>query len=100
MAGQEGQGVSSNVSVLYDPETHTINNATVDGKAIDPDARYRVATIDYLAAGNDYMTPLKRARTLARSKEILYEALISYIEKGRLDSIFSNPDDNERMTSK
>ncbi len=45
------------------------------------------------------MTPLKRAVTLAKSKEILYEALIGYIEAGHLDAILANPDDTPRMTS-
>ncbi len=100
MVGQDGQGVSSNVSVVYDPETHAINRATIDGSPIDPARRYRLATIDYLAAGNDYMTPLKRATILARSKEILYETLIDYIENGKINNLLSHPDDNERMTSK
>lgn len=99
MSGQEGQGVSSNVKVLYDPSTHKLNSVTIDGRPIDPTRHYRLATIDYLAAGNDYMTPLKRAVTIAKSKEILYEALIGYIEAGRLDSILANPDDTPRMTS-
>lgn len=99
MTGQEGQGVSSNVRVLYDPETHTINSATIDGRPIDPSRRYRLATIDYLAAGNDYMTPLKNATRLATSNEILYEALIEYISSGRLDGILARPDDSPRMTA-
>lgn len=99
MSGQEGQGVSSNVKVLYDPSTHAVNSVTIDGRQVDPAKRYRVATIDYLAAGNDYMTPLTRGTMLARSNEILYEALIEYIAAGRLDSIFANPDDTPRMSS-
>lgn len=99
MVGQEGQGVSSNVSVLYDPATHAINHAKIDGKPIDPKRRYRLATIDYLASGNDYMTPLQRATTLARSREVLYQTLIDYISQGKLNRLISNPDDNERMRS-
>ncbi|MDE6205870.1 MAG: 5'-nucleotidase C-terminal domain-containing protein [Duncaniella sp.] len=91
--------MSSNVKVLYDPSTHKVNSVTVDGRQIDPNRHYRLATIDYLAAGNDYMTPLKRAETIAKSKDILYEALIDYIEAGRLNSILANPDDTPRMTS-
>lgn len=98
MTGQEGQGVSSNVKVIYDPSTFEINTITIDGKPVDPKRHYRLATIDYLAAGNDYMTPLKRATLMASSKEILYEALIEYIEQGRLKDILSNPDDKTRMT--
>lgn len=99
MVGQEGQGVSSNVKVLYDPSTHAVNSVTIDGRPVDRNRRYRLATIDYLAAGNDYMTPLTRAVTLARSREVLYETLIDYILSGRLDSLLAHPDDTPRMTS-
>ncbi len=99
MAAQEGNGVSSNVKVLYDPSTKQLNSATINGTPILPDKKYRLATIDYLAAGNDYMTPLSRAVTLAKSKEILYDSLIEYIESGKMDSLMSHPDKTNRMTS-
>lgn len=100
MVGQEGQGISSNARVVYDPETHEINSITIDGAPLDPARRYRIATIDYLAAGNDYMSPLKKATLMASSKEILYEALIEYIEKGKLQEILNNPDKDSRMTTR
>lgn len=100
MVGQEGQGISSNARVLYDPETHEINSVVIDGRPLDPNRRYRIATIDYLAAGNDYMSPLKNGTLVSSSKEILYEALIDYIEKGRLQEILNNPDKNSRMTTR
>lgn len=99
MAAQEGNGVSSNVRVLFDPSTKEVNSATIDGKAVKPDGKYRLATIDYLAAGNDYMTPLTRAVTIAKSKEVLYDALIISIEKGDLDNLLANPDKTDRMAS-
>ncbi len=99
MAAQEGNGVSGNVKVLYDPDNFELNSATIDGKPIDPDKKYRIATIDYLAKGNDYMTPLKRGVTLATSKEVLYKILIDYINAGKLDSLLANPDKTSRMSS-
>ncbi len=99
MAGQDGNGVSSNVRVLYDPATKAINSASIDGKEVNPDKRYRLATIDYLAAGNDYMTPLSRATSLARSKEVLYDSLIDYIESGKMDKLLSSPDTSNRMSA-
>lgn len=98
MATQDGNGVSGNVRVLYDPETKAINSATIDGKPIDPEKTYRLATIDYLAAGNDYMTPLTRGNIIARSDEVLYQTLIDYISQGRLNNILANPDKTNRMT--
>lgn len=99
MAAQEGNGVSGNVKVLYDPDNFELNSATIDGKPIDPDKKYRIATIDYLAAGNDYMTPLKRGITLAKSKEVLYKILIDYINAGKLNTLLANPDKTNRMSS-
>lgn len=99
MAAQDGQGVSSNVEVLYDPSTKSVNSATIDGKPINPAKTYRLATIDYLAAGNDYMEPLKRGTILASSPEVLYQILIDYVAAGKLDSFLANPDREKRMRS-
>ncbi|MCM1077416.1 MAG: bifunctional metallophosphatase/5'-nucleotidase [Bacteroides sp.] len=99
MAAQDGQGVSSNVEVLFDPSTKAVNTATIDGKPIRADKTYRLATIDYLAAGNDYMEPLKRGNVIASSKEVLYQILIDYIADGKLDSLLANPDKVARMRS-
>ena len=99
MAAQDGQGVSSNVEVLFDPSTKAVNSATIDGKPINPDKTYRLATIDYLAAGNDYMEPLTRGTMIARSPQVLYEILIDYIAAGKLDQLLATPDRNSRMRS-
>ncbi len=99
MAAQEGNGVSGNVKVLYDPSTHEVNSATIDGKPIDPERHYRLATIDYLAAGNDYMEPLKRAVPMAKSKNVLYLELMDRFQKGKMDHLTANPDKTARMTS-
>lgn len=99
MASQDGNGVSGNVSVLYDPSTKQVNSATIDGKPVDPNRTYRLATIDYLAAGNDYMEPLKKGVTIAKSPEVLYTILIDYISAGKLDTLLGAPDKKPRMTA-
>lgn len=48
---------------------------------IDPNRTYRIATIDYLANGGDYMTPLTRARRVAESKDLAYNDLLSYLRE-------------------
>ncbi len=98
MASQDGNGVSKNVHVLYDPNTREINSAEINGTPVDPDKTYRLATIDYLAAGNDYMSPLTRGVELAKSKEVLYTTLIDYISQGKLNALLDNPDKTNRMT--
>ena len=75
-----------------------INSAEINGTPVDPDKTYRLATIDYLAAGNDYMSPLTRGVELAKSKEVLYTTLIDYISQGKLNALLDNPDKTNRMT--
>lgn len=99
LASQEGQGVSANVKALFDPSTHELNSVTISGKPIDPERTYRLATIDYLADGNDYMTPLKEGEIVAKSKNVLFEDMIEAIKAGRLNNALAHPDHNERMTS-
>ncbi len=99
MASQEGQGVSLGTNAVYDPATLQLSSVTINGKKIDPEATYRVATIDYLAAGNDYMEPLAEGTIIAESREILYKILIEYIKAGKLDRLLANPDKKARMTT-
>lgn len=55
-----GEGISHGVNLKI-TEKGTLNNATLNGKPINPDASYRIATIDYLAQGNDNMEAFKKA---------------------------------------
>jgi len=62
MACTGGEAVSKEVRLEI--ETHgnlqgKVVSATVGGKPVDPKASYRIATIDYLAQGNDHMTAFK-----------------------------------------
>lgn len=50
-----------------------------DPAKIDPAKNYRVATIDYLANGGDYMVPLTRGTRLAESRRWVYEELLDYL---------------------
>lgn len=47
---------------------------------VDPEKTYRVATIDYLANGGDYMTPLTRGRRIAESGQWLFDELLDYLK--------------------
>lgn len=46
---------------------------------INPNLTYRIATIDYLANGGDYMEPLTRGKVVAVSPKIAYEDLLDYL---------------------
>jgi 2',3'-cyclic-nucleotide 2'-phosphodiesterase (5'-nucleotidase family) len=77
----KGNGVSENVDITFDDETHTCTSILIDGKAIDANRTYRVATIDYLANGGDYMQPLTRGTKIARTKDIIGTELLSWLRK-------------------
>ncbi len=51
-----------------------------DPSQINPMKTYRIATIDYLANGGDYMEPLTRARRVAESPVWAYEDLLLYFK--------------------
>lgn len=52
MARVGGEGVSHGVELVISKDGE-LKSARLHGKEIDPDASYRIATIDYLAQGND-----------------------------------------------
>lgn len=81
MASRGGDGVSRGVEAVYDPATKRCVSVTLDGKPLDPDRIYKVATIDYLANGGDYMKPLTRGKQVYRSDRVVYKDLIDYIKR-------------------
>lgn len=59
MARRYGEGVSSGVELLLSPEGELLR-ACLKGEEIDPQKQYRIATLDYLAQGNDGMPAFKK----------------------------------------
>lgn len=98
MARRGGDGVAA-AGAVFDSATSRCTSITVAGQPLDPDRTYRVATIDYLAGGGDYLSSLKNAKELKRSANILYEDIIRYISRtasGGGKEI--KPDTTPRMT--
>lgn len=58
MAAAGGEGVSKGVELVITADGK-LKSAKLHGKAIVPGASYRIATIDYLAEGNDKMEAFK-----------------------------------------
>lgn len=81
MATRGGDGVSVGVEAVIDPATGRCTSVTINGQPIDPDHIYKVATIDYLANGGDYMFPLTKGTTVATSGNILYKDIIAILER-------------------
>ncbi|KGI60315.1 MULTISPECIES: 5'-nucleotidase C-terminal domain-containing protein [unclassified Prevotella] len=69
IASVGGEGVSKGVTMQI--KDRKLVSVTLNGQPIDPNKQYRIATIDYLAQGNDHMTALKRGTDLLspQSKE-------------------------------
>ena len=82
MAAIGGNGVSDGVEINYTTTTDgkpEIISARLNGKDIEPDSTYRVATIDYLANGGDYMPTLANHTTVASSSDVLYNDVLVYL---------------------
>ncbi len=80
MASRGGDGVSANVRATYNSASGKCTSVTINGKPLDKNATYRLATIDYLSNGGDYMTSLRNGKVIAQSNRVLYDDLIDYIQ--------------------
>lgn len=67
IAHNGGEGVSKGVELLITSDGK-LKSAKLQGKAIDPNGQYRVATLDYVAQGNDRMNAMK-AKTNVNSPQ-------------------------------
>lgn len=68
IASRRGEGVSHGVELVITPDGR-LTSAHLHGKSIDPAARYRIATLDYLAQGNDGLVAFKSATNLVSPQE-------------------------------
>lgn len=98
MAARGGDGVSNSVRAVFSPATHTCSAIEINGRPIDPQRTYRVATIDYLAKGGDYMEPLTRGTIISESHSIAYNDLLDYLRHGKMRGKTINPPETVRMT--
>ena len=76
-----GQGVSSNVRATVNTATKKAYDITIDGKPLDPNRVYRLATIDYLSAGGDYMEPFTRGIKVAQSPRVIYYDMMDHMRR-------------------
>lgn len=100
MARIGGSGVSRGVDIAYRKlpgDDSELVSVTINGKPLDPNRTYRVATIDYLSGGGDYMPTLARNTEVARSREFVYNDLLRYLRTGAHKGKKINPDATVRM---
>lgn len=68
MAAKGGEGVSHGVELII-TEDGKLLSAQVNGEPVKAEKEYRIATIDYLAQGNDGFTAFKKATQLVAPHE-------------------------------
>lgn len=75
-----GEGVSHGVELVYD-STQVLQSATLYGKAIKKEKFYRIATLDYLAEGNDNMLAFKDATSRISTKMLVRDIYTDFIRQ-------------------
>ena len=83
IASAKGEGVSASVRMEITKEGELVS-ATIDGKPIDPNRTYRIATIDYLAEGNDRMVALKKKKAMHEMHILARDAMMESIIKNQI----------------
>ena len=99
MCGRGGDAVSKELRATYNKKGELIK-ATIKGKKIDPKKTYIVATIDYLANGGDYMTPLKSCKRLFVDTQKYGNHIITYVKHLQAQGKKINATDEVRIQEK
>ena len=76
IAMRGGEGVSHAVKMVMTNDGKLVS-ATINGKPIEPTASYRIATLDYLAEGNDQLVAFKSGTDVVAPKQ--HENNVRYI---------------------
>lgn len=81
IAAVGGEGVSGSVRIVIGKDRKLVS-ATIHGEKISRKRTYTVATLDYLAEGNDKMYALKKARKRheigLKARDVLMESVIKH----------------------
>ena len=80
IAAVHGEGVSHEVRLVITRDGKLVE-AQVGGKPIDPERTYRIATLDYLAEGNDRLYSLKKSQRLDVSELFTRDCMMRYIQE-------------------
>ena len=96
MAGRGGDAVSRQVCAGM--KGGKAVDVMIDGKSLEPDKTYTVATIDYLANGGDNMASIaEKGKVVARSEEQLKNDIINHIKQLTIAGEAIMPDTAVRM---
>ncbi len=97
VARKGGEAVSSEIRVVTDDKGN-MQHVLLNGKEIDPERYYTVATIDYIAEGNDDMTPMARHETLWADRQELGLRMLDFIRNLGKYGLGIEPDSVPRFT--
>lgn len=104
MATVGGNGVSEGVEIVFVSGTAAasrkdayVKSATLNGVPVDPERTYRVATIDYIANGGDYMVSMRNHRLVAQSDAVVFVDVLEYLRHGNGRKHKINPPTAARM---
>lgn len=75
-----GEGVSSAVRLVI-TRNGQLQSATIGGQPIDPERIYTIATLDYIAEGNDKLVAMKKATERFDTDELVRETLMKHIKQ-------------------
>ncbi|MDL2223401.1 5'-nucleotidase C-terminal domain-containing protein [Bacteroidales bacterium OttesenSCG-928-M11] len=79
IALEGGQGLSDNLEVVI--EKNNLKSLKIGGESVNIDKIYKIATLDYLAEGNDGMVVFKEATNKKESHETLRDIMIEYVKQ-------------------
>lgn len=96
---QRGQAVSFGVWIGLDESAQHVESILIDGRPVDPERTYRVATLDYLAGGGDYLSDFKKATSVWRDSQELCAPVMQYIVNLGKAGIPVNPDPRPRIVT-
>lgn len=78
MARRKGECISRGVQVAVDSDWNYVN-ASINGEPVNPQQMYIIATIDYLAQGNDSLTPLANGKVLWTDSRDVSIPILKYV---------------------
>ena len=98
VAATGGQCVSQSISFTI--RNKKAANARINGKKIEPKKIYHIATIDYVAAGNDRLFSFAKGKDVAHSDQFMKYDIIDLVKALTADGKTIKADHKERMLKK
>lgn len=96
VAPKGGEAVSDEIRVVTD-DKNRMEHVVINGDLMDPDREYVVCTIDYIAAGNDDMTPMARHELIYRDNPEISVRMLQYFRHLMELGLSVNPDPTPRF---